>query len=82
MAVANATMRGETALDRNMTQAFALRRMWEMFGTMEEMAIRTQENARIMVMEFGVMKDGCDGMRMQMEDGVALVCSDVGCACS
>jgi hypothetical protein len=82
MASAHATCKGDSALEKNMSQAFALRRMWEMMVTMEEMAIRMQENARIMTMELGDMKQGCDDMRLQMEDGVALVCSDVGCACS
>ncbi len=59
-----------------------MRRMWEMFCNLEDQAIRNQENAKVLVMELGVMKEGCDDMRMQMEDGVAPVCSDVACACS
>ena len=76
------TCKGDSQLEKNMSQAFALRRMWEMNDNMQKMAIRMQENAKDMTRELSDMKQGCDEMRLKMEDGVALVCSDVGCACS
>ena len=51
-----------------MGQVFALRKMWEMLGSLED--------------KLGVLKQGCEEMRKQMEDRVAPVCSDVACACS
>ena len=65
-----------------MGQVFALRRMWEMLGNLEEQNVRNQEIGKLQLQELCVLKQGCEDMRMQMEDRVAPVCSDVACACS
>ena len=41
-----------------------------------------QEIGKLQLQELCVLKQGCEDMRMQMEDRVAPVCSDVACACS
>ena len=67
---------------KNMAQVFACRRMWEMSNTMQKRVLDMKFHAMDMHRELSDMKDGCEDMRVKMEDGVALVCSDVGCACS
>ena len=51
-----------------MGQVSALRKMYEMLVGVEE--------------KVKALKGGVEGMRRQMEDRVAPVCSDVACACS
>ena len=73
---------GASQLEKNMAQVFACRRMWEMSNTMQNRVLDMKFNAMDMHRELSDMKEGCEDMRVKMEDGVALVCSDVGCACS
>ena len=80
--LANVSILGGSQLEKNMAQVFACRRMWEMSNTMQNRVLDMKFNAMDMHRELSDMKEGCEDMRVKMEDGVALVCSDVGCACS
>ena len=73
---------GGSQLEKNMAQVFACRKMYEMAGAMQTRVMDMKFSAMDMHRELSDMKDGCEDMRVKMEDGVALVCSDVGCACS
>ena len=73
---------GGSQLEKNMAQVFACRKMWEMSDAMQTRVLDMKFSAMDMHRELSDMKDGCEDMRVKMEDGVALVCSDVGCACS
>ena len=78
----NVSILGGSQLEKNMAQVFACRKMWEMSDAMQTRVLDMKFSAMDMHKELSDMKDGCEDMRVKMEDGVALVCSDVGCACS
>ena len=78
----NVSILGGSQLEKNMAQVFACRKMWEMSDAMQVRVLDMKYSAMEMHRELSDMKEGCEDMRVKMEDGVALVCSDVGCACS
>ena len=80
--LANVSILGGSQLEKNMAQVFACRRMYEMSHAMQTRVQDMKFSAMEMHRELSDMKEGCEDMRVKMEDGVALVCSDVGCACS
>ena len=69
---------GDTKLERYMANVHALRKMWTMNGEVYTAVQRMYEDSKEIVDELVKLRNGSDEMRVELEDGVALVCAMLG----
>jgi hypothetical protein len=69
---------GDSKLEKCMANVHALKQMWDRNGQVLAAVQRMQDEAKEMSDDLLKLRVGCDDMRLQMEDGVALVCAMLG----